>query len=145
MSNAKNHFVRAQVLKSTCSPIMEQWHTLAQNVRDHLVEQILWRCTWQTAANKERSHIIVRSAGGRSAKEALWKPTSAFTMEKNLINAPNALTQMLIPVILNNTWASTQRQLTSFVLRQDDDHVSEFHKYRNTEWWSRWCCFRFKI
>ena len=51
-----------------------------------------------------RSHITVKSAGGHSTEQELWKPTSAFTLEKNHTSVQNAVTQVLIRLISSNIW-----------------------------------------
>ena len=62
----------------------------------------------------ERSHITVKSAGAHSDKHNIWKPTSASTLEKNHLNANNAVTQVVNHLISNNIWQNIQQQLTSF-------------------------------
>ena len=62
----------------------------------------------------ERSHITVKSVGGHSPKQANWKGTSAFTLEKNLTSVQNAIIQVLNPLLSNNTWPNIQPWLTSF-------------------------------
>ena len=64
----------------------------------------------------ERRHIIVKSAGAHLANQELWNPTSAFTLEKSHTSVPNAVTQVLIPLISDDTWPNIQQQLTSFGL-----------------------------
>ena len=70
----------------------------------------------------EKSHITVKSAGAHSAKQDIWKGTSAFTLEKNLTSAHIAITQVLNPLLLNNTWPNIQ-QMTNFVLQYDAKQI----------------------
>ena len=55
----------------------------------------------------ERSHITVKCAGSRSAEQNIWKPTSAFTLEKNHTSAHNAVSHVLDPIISGNTWPNS--------------------------------------
>ena len=68
----------------------------------------------------ERSHIAVKSVGPHSLKQEIWKPTSAFTLEKSLISAHNVISQVSDPFLSNNTWPGIRQQLISFVLPKDD-------------------------
>ena len=58
------------------------------------------------------------SVGVHSVKHNIWKATSVFTLERNLISAQNAVSQVPNPLISNNTWSDNRQQLTSFGLRQ---------------------------
>ena len=58
------------------------------------------------------------SVGVHSVKHNIWKATSVFTLERNLISAQNAVSKVPNPLISKNTWSDIRQQLTSFGLRQ---------------------------
>ena len=64
--------------------------------------------------------MTVKSVEARSLVQSLWKGTSAFTLEKNLTSAHIAVTQVLNPLLLNDTSPNIQ-QMTNFVLQYDDE------------------------
>ena len=56
-----------------------------------------------------------------SAKQEIWKPTFASTLEKSHLNARNVVSPVLEAILSNNIWPGIQQKMTSASLQCDDD------------------------
>ena len=150
VQNVEIHFIDVETWNSTCSSTVGRSHTSAHNaiIHQHIQvpseftsKHILYKsrnnanraCILQSqnrilqnicSSTLERSHITVKSVGDHSPRQDIWKGTSQFTPEKNHKDAHIVVTQVLYLLISNDTWPGTQKQLTSFVLRQDDHNLN---------------------
>ena len=124
-TNVKNAEIYLETWKGTCSPTVGRSHNAVMHV---LVQALLELTSKHTPLKSqinangattlqlqshilpnmcsptvERSHITVKSAEVHSEKQELWKLTSAFTLEKNHFSAHNAVSQVLTPLLSNDT------------------------------------------
>ena len=105
VNNAESPLAELVIWRGTCSFTVGRSHTIAHNailrLHTHMISDI---------TSKHIPYKSQNSANGASTPQS----NHQATQEKNHTSARNAVTQVLNPLLSNNTWPDIQHRRTSF-------------------------------